>query len=253
VYEIGHPYGPDMPILANRTYKMSLVGYPTYGPYPDGMVGQDEMLCTEIGQMGTQLDGLGHVGLQVKMADGSTKAVFYNGFASDEMYSPFGLLELGVENYRPIITRGILIDIPGFKGVEVLPRAYEITLADVRGALERQQIDESSIQPGDAIFIRSGWSEYWSDHEKILDGAGWPQSSKEVGQWLVEKKISLVGEDAATHHFHIDLLLHHGIPMLEFMTFTELAKDEVYEFLFVLTPLRIEGATGSPSRPLAIH
>ena len=88
VYALGHVYSPDMPLLANRTYKMSLVGYPTFGPFENGGVGQDEMLCTEIGQVGTQLDGLGHAGLQLKMTDGSKKAVFYNGFTSDEMYSP---------------------------------------------------------------------------------------------------------------------------------------------------------------------
>jgi kynurenine formamidase len=254
VYELGHVYERDMPLIGNRSYTMSLVGYPTYGsPFSDGMVYQDDLLCTEIGQVGTQLDGLGHAGLQMKMADGNTKAVHYNGFTSDETYSPYGLLELGVENYKPVITRGILIDIPGYKGLDTLPRGYEITLADVRGALERQRIDEAGIQPGDAIFIRSGWSEFWSDPEKILDAEGWPQASKQVGEWLVEKRISLVGEDLATSVFHIDLRVHHGIPLLEFMTFTELAKDEVYEFLFVLTPLRLKGSTGSPSRPLAIH
>lgn len=253
VYELGHVYEPEMPLIAARSYKMSLVGYPTFGPFSDGLVAQDEMLCTEIGQVGTQLDGLGHAGLQVKMADGSTKAVFYNGFTSDEMYTPYGLLKLGVENFKPLMTRGILIDVPGYKGLEALPRGYEITLEDVRGALKRQRIDEAGIKPGDAIFIRSGWSEFWSDPDKILDMEGYPGASKEVGEWLVGKRISLIGEDLATHDFHVDLLIHHGIPMLEFMTFTELAKDEVYEFLFVLTPLRIKGATGSPSRPLAIH
>jgi kynurenine formamidase len=253
VYELGHVYSPDMPLIGNRSYKMSLVGYPTFGPFENGLVGQDDMLCTEIGQVGTQLDGFGHAGLKVQMADGSEKAVFYNGFTSDEMYSPYGLLQLGVETIKPLITRGILIDVPGYMGLDTLPRGYEITLADVRGALERQQIDEASIQPGDAIFIRSGWAEFWSDTAKIRDMEGYPEASKEVGKWLVEKKISLVGEDLATHAFHIDLLLHHGILMLEFMALTELAQDEVYEFLFLLAPIRLKGATGSPVRPLAIR
>lgn len=253
VYELGHAYSPDMPFLANHSYKMSLVGYPTYGPFEDGLVGQVEMLCTEIGQVGTQLDGFGHTGLQVKMADGRKTAVFYNGFTSEEMYSPYGLLQLGVETIKPVITRGILIDVPGYKGLRTLPRGYEITLADVRGALKREQIDESSIQPGDAVFIRSGWSEFWGDPSKIRDMEGYPEASKEVGEWLVKMKISLVGEDLATHKFHVDLLIHHGILMLEFMTLTELAQDEVYEFLFVLTPIPFKGATGSPVRPLAIR
>jgi len=253
VYELGHVYEPEMPLLASRTYKMTLVGFPTYGPFADGIVGHDEMLCTEIGQVGTQLDAFGHAGLRVRMEDGSTKSVYYNGFTADEIYSPYGLLSLGVEAFRPLITRGILIDVPGYKGVETLPTGYEITMDDVRGALSRQGIDESSVQPGDAIFIRSGWSEFWNDGERILDVGGWPQASKEVGAWLVERKISLIGEDLATHNFHADLLIRHGILMLEFMALSEVARDQAYEFLFVLTPIRIKGATGSPGRPLAIR
>ncbi len=40
---------------------------------------------------------------------------------------------------------------------------------------------------------------------------------------------------------------------IENMTFEELAADEVYEFLFIATPIRYKGATGSPMRPLAIR
>ena len=44
-----------------------------------------------------------------------------------------------------------------------------------------------------------------------------------------------------------------GVLNLEFMTFETLLADEVYEFMFVFTPLRLKGATGSPGRPLAIR
>jgi kynurenine formamidase len=52
------------------------------------------------------------------------------------------------------------------------------------------------------------------------------------------------------HHM---LFLRDGIPLLENMRFTELAEDQVYEFLFLNLPLRIKGATGSPVRPIAIR
>ncbi len=48
-------------------------------------------------------------------------------------------------------------------------------------------------------------------------------------------------------------MLRNGVFNLEFMTFETLLADEVYEFLFVFTPLRLKGATGSPGRPLAIR
>ena len=47
--------------------------------------------------------------------------------------------------------------------------------------------------------------------------------------------------------------MKNGIFLLEFMTFESLVEDDVHEFLFILTPLRIKGATGSPGRPIAIR
>jgi kynurenine formamidase len=32
----------------------------------------------------------------------------------------------------------------------------------------------------------------------------------------------------------------------------DLAKDQVYEFLFITTPLKFRGGTASPVRPIAI-
>ena len=40
--------------------------------------------------------------------------------------------------------------------------------------------------------------------------------------------------------------------MIEALWLEDLAKDEVYEFLFIASPLKIRGGTGSPLRPLAI-
>jgi Putative cyclase len=79
------------------------------------------------------------------------------------MHNPYGLAKLGVEQVKPIITRGILIDVAGYKAVETLPSGYEVTLADVRGALARQQMRESDIKPGDALLFNFGWWRLWPD------------------------------------------------------------------------------------------
>ena len=62
----------------------------------------------------------------LKMADGTTTEVFYNGATTHELKSPYGLLRLGVENVKPIITRGILIDLADYKGVNTLPSAMKL-------------------------------------------------------------------------------------------------------------------------------
>ena len=48
------------------------------------------------------------------------------------------------------------------------------------------------------------------------------------------------------------LIARHGIHILEIVNLEELARDRVYTFLFIATPLKIRGATGSPVRPIAI-
>jgi hypothetical protein len=134
VYELGQVYERGMPLVGQRSYAMFIPGMPTGGPFGDqNLVYNDDFLCTEIGQVGTQFDGPGHIGRRMTMADGSTVDVYYNGFTSDEMEAPYGLRELGVESVKPFITRGILIDVAGYKGVETLPNGYVVTLAGCAG------------------------------------------------------------------------------------------------------------------------
>ncbi len=228
-----------------------VVARPTY-VMRNGQIFFDEILYTRIGQVGTQLDGLGHAGFRMTMADGSVNDVFYNGFTLDEMYRSRGFRKLGVEKVKPFITRGIVIDVAGYKGVETLPHGYEVTLEDVRGALSRQGLDESDIEPGDGIFMNYGWSDLWKDPEEYLHD--WPTIEMEVAEWVVERKASIYGEDVGTStEVHVKLLAHNGIFLLEHMVLTELCQDKVYEFLFIFAPVPFKGATGSPGRPLAIR
>ena len=56
------------------------------------------------------------------------------------------------------MTRGVLIDVAALKGVETLPDTYEITVADLQQALQRQQL---TLQPGDAVIVHTGWGRLW--------------------------------------------------------------------------------------------
>lgn len=263
-YELGHIYERGMPLFGQRTYSMFIPGSPTGGPFgKNNLVAHDEFLCTEIGQVGTQFDGPGHIGMRMKMADGTVKDVFYNGFTVDEMRGPYGLEKLGVQNVKPIITRGILIDIAGYKGVETLPQDYEVILADVQRALQQQGMSEDDIREGDALFFNYGWSKLWREPEKYNTNP--PGIGLEVARWIVEKKASMIGSDQWTtevwrnpdpeliNPVHQELITKNGIFNLENMHFEELIEDGIYEFLFIFTPIRFKGATGSPGRPLAIR
>ena len=264
IYEIGQVYDRSMPLFGQRTYALLSPGSPTYS-FSSGnrIVANDEFLCAEIGQVGTQFDGPGHIGMKVTMADGSVEDVYYNGFTGDEMYSPYGLQKLGVENVKPMLTRGILIDLAGYKGLQNLPARYEVTLADVRGALARQGLSESDLHPGDALLFRYGWARFWTEPAKY--NAEPPGIGLEVARWVVARKASMVGSDqggtevqpnpdpSLVFPVHQELIMKNGIFNIESLVLDELARDAADEFLFVFTPVRLKGATGSPGRPLAIR
>ena len=272
-YELGHIYERTMPQYGDRPYFLSV--QPAAPPQKEGAGSVHRDYFTGfIGQMGTQFDAFGHQGQAVQMADGSVKSVYYNGFTEAELTGTRqgvdGLEALGVEHVKPIITRGILIDVAGVKGVPVLDSRYEVTLADVRAALEKAGISESSIEPGDAILFNYGWAVNWNNPQKYNDSRffvgenqGSPGIGLEVARWLVSKRVSMTGADSCcvqaqppvvpgprtVHHE----LLNNGVLMLENMDLRELARDRVYEFLYLNLTERIKGATGSPVRPIAVR
>ncbi len=264
VYELGQVYESEMPLFGKRSYEIKTnPDGPSGGPGgKNQVVFNEEFLATEIGQVGTQFDGPGHIGTRVTFEDGSVNDVYYNGFTGSQMYGPHGLRKLGIENIKPIITKGVLIDIASYKGVEVLANSYEVTLEDVRGAMKKQGLDENVIEDGDAIFFRYGWSKWWGDPKKSNENP--PGIGLEVARWVVSKNASMVGSDqygtevapypnpelsAPVHQY---LINHNGIFNLENLKFEELVKDKTYQFLFIFTPIRFKGATGSPGRPIAI-
>jgi len=253
VYEMGNVYERGMPLLGQRTFAMFLV--PGTPSADSGLMYNAEFLSAEIGQVGTQFDGFGHIGKRVQMEDGSVADVFYNGVTFDDMWSKYGLRRLGVEKIKPYFTRGILLDVAGYRNVEILPNDYEVTMSDVRGALANQGLDENGIEPGDALFFNFGWGSLWDEPQQLL--SNWrrrPLAGPDVLDWIVDRSPSVVGWDTgASGAGHAQLIMMNGIPNLEFMNYRELIDDGAFEFMFVFTPLRLKGATGSPGRPLAIR
>jgi Putative cyclase len=93
----------------------------------------------------TQIDGLGHI-------THAPKNEFYTGFTSDEWGGDFGLRKADVTTIPPNVARGGLVDVAGFKNLEALPSSYEITVADVEGALKAQNVD---VTPGTVVLLRT--------------------------------------------------------------------------------------------------
>ena len=257
VYQLGKVYETGIPLFGSRHYSLTIVSSPSGGPLGENnLVWHDEMFSGEIGQIGTQFDGLGHIGTRVGNDD-----VFYNGFKRSEFSKAYGLEKLGVENVGAFFTRGVLVDVAGYKGEERLEVGDVITVADVEGALKKQNV---TVGEGDVVIFRTGHGTLWMVDNETFN-SGQPGIGMAAGKWLVNKKIVMVagdtwgveavpGEDAnMAFPVHQLLINQHGIHILENLDLEELAEDQAYEFAFVFSPLRLKGATGSPGNPIAVR
>src|SRR3954453_22470398 len=154
IVSLGMPYDTRMPIAPGRAFALRMPGGPTGGPYGNRSrtIWNDEFIATEIGQIGTQMDALGHLGCMWGEKGDETNMLFYKGNRLSEMWSPYGLKRLGMENAPPFFTRGILFDVQGLKG-RVLDVGKEIHFSDLKACLQRQGVSEDATKPGDAVFV----------------------------------------------------------------------------------------------------
>ncbi len=257
IYELGRVYESGMPLFPGRHYSLTIPGSPTGGPMgKNSVVYHDEMVSGQIGQVGTQFDGLGHVGTR---QDGDD--VFYNGFKRSEFGTSAGLNKLGVENVGAIVSRGVLIDVAAWKGTERLPVGTVITASDLEGALKKQAVD---VSEGDVVLIHTGHGRLWMvDNDEYNSGA--PGIGMEAALWLAEKKVVLVGADTwslevlpsedptLAFPVHQELVARRGIYIFENLDLSELAGNKIFEFAFMFAPVKFKGATGSPGNPIAIR
>jgi kynurenine formamidase len=251
VYQLGRVYEAGMPMFGTRHYSLRIPqAFKIAGS--NNAIYHDELISGELGQIGTQFDGLGHLGIG---------DLFYNGNKRADFAQAEGLTKLGIENVGPIVTRGVLIDVARFKGVPQLGASYEVTAADLRGALKREGLE---IRAGDVVLIHTGWGSLWmKDNTKF--GATEPGIGIAAGQMLVDAEVVVVGADtwgveimpnpdpSLSAPVHQLFLARNGIYLHENLITADLARDNVYEFMYSYAPLRLKGATGSPGNPIAIR
>lgn len=251
IYELGQPYKAGMPLFGSRHY--SLVIPQTFGPQGENnLTWHEEVISGELGQISTQFDALGHVGIG---------DLYYNGFDKREFAKSYGLEKLGVEKAVSFMTRGVLIDMAGFKGVPRLEKGYEITIADLENALKKEGI---TIKQGDVVLINTGWGSLFGVDNAAFN-SGQPGLGLPSAQFLINKKVAMVGSDnwgievvpnpnpKAAFPVHQLFLAKNGVHLIEVLDLSKLAKDKVYEFCFIFAPLKLIGATGSPGNPIAVR
>jgi kynurenine formamidase len=252
VYDLGQPLFPGMPVSSfHPPYIFSLMVRHGDQVLPDGCCASNEVVVLS-GHTGTHLDAIGHVAENGQLHGGLD--------AVQEQVGGRGLRRLGIEAVGPIVARGVLLDVPAYRGVDVLPGASAISGDELAAVSAGQDVE---IQTGDVVLIRTGWIRHWDDPAAYRgDETGEPGPDASAAEWLADRRIVAAGTDTIAFEArprggsalaaHGVLIARHGIHILEIVNLEELARDRVYRFLFVAAPLKIQGATGSPVRPIAI-
>src|SRR5215475_5027102 len=183
IIEIGHVLSDKMPFFGTRRFDVH-VKRTFMNDFTNRRGSNEEIVISEIGQVGTQFDGFAHQ---------THENSWYNCFKVDENATRTGFNKLGVHNVGALITRGVLIDVAGYKGVEMLGDTYEITVDDLEGALKKQNV---TLQSGDAVIIHTGWGKLWNS-DPARYGKGNPGIGVKAAEFLIAKDPMLLGADTA--------------------------------------------------------
>jgi kynurenine formamidase len=255
VYDLEQPRFLGMPIHpAHRPgyfYALHRRHRDTYRPDAQGPRSSASGVLTMMEHSGTHLDALCHQANELRL---------FGGVEVDEAEASAGFSRLGVETVPPLLRRGVLLDVCGHKGNELLPPKYAIRAEDLSACAAAQGVE---VRQGDVLLVRTGYGTLWGDEAAYLDAAGVAKSGT---LWAADRGVVAVGADnmawdvpdevdpetGATLFAHLYLLPQRGVYIIENLNLEELAGDRRWEFAFVGIPLKLTGATGSPLRPLAL-
>lgn len=213
------------------------------------------------GDCHTHVDALCHISY-----DGLT----YNGRNAGDVLRTTGAVEQDVAVYHHgLVSRGVLIDIPRFRGVSWLEPGEAVRRAEIEACAEAERVE---IGEGDVLVFRTG------HHRRRLELGAWNNNPPPVGDgkaglhvdvipWMHERRIAAFlpdgdGEavpsvvDGITYPIHPLQVVAMGMLVSDSLQLEELAaaceEERRHEFMVVGLPLRLPGATGSPWNPIAI-
>ena len=251
------PGHPPFQVLNYRTPPgIGAGGVQPWGPPNEvglGYMAEYLMACSH---SGAHIDALGH------MTIGDDNH-WYGGGNTAEHLTDHGPSVGDAEHLPPFFTRGVLLDPPTFRGVDALPAGEPVGADELQAIADQQGVE---VRPWDVVLIRTGYLKYWPDADAMeAHKTAGPDLS--AAEWLLEQGVVATGTDTETYEVmptpdrgspanpqpvHTKLLIENGIYLLESIYLEEIARDRVYEFLFVMLPLKIRGATGSMADPLAM-
>jgi kynurenine formamidase len=250
----GHP--PFQVVLARTPEGIRAEGAQPWGPPNDVGLGYMAEYLMATTHSGAHIDALAH------MTVGPDNH-WYGGGNTAEHLTDGGPTVGDAEKLPPFFTRGVLLDAPAFRGIDALPASSPVGAGELQAIAEAQGVE---VRPWDVVLIRTGYMKYWPD-AAAMAGHRTAGPDLSAAEWLLERGVVATGTDSDTYEVqpapdrgvpanpqpvHTRLLIENGIYLMETLYLEELAREKVYEFLFVTLPVKIRGATGSMIDPLAV-
>lgn len=245
---------PDTPAMAPRQFRLTVVqpGQVAGGTLGPSKSSYNDDIVDAWVAVGTQIDGLGHVGVD---------NVYYNGHRAADFVTVTGLKKLGIDRLPPFVTRGVVLDLAGYLGVERVKEGTAFNRAELEGAARRQGVQ---LRRGDVVLLHTGWlSLIGQDNARF--SAGEPGLGLGGARWLTELGVVAVGADNwavevlpnepgnEAFDIHQHLLARHGTYILEYVRTDELVRDQAWEFMFVLGVPKFGGGVQAVVNPVAIR
>jgi kynurenine formamidase len=222
----------------------------------DGMAVSADWIGLSIhGYTYTHIDALSHIFWNAKM---------YNGRSADLVSTAVGARAGAIDLLQDgIVSRGILLDIPRYRGVPHLQAGDAIMPEDLTGCEEMQNL---KVEPGDVLLIRTG-KDLLEAPRGYENPEFLPGLQAACLPWLHERGVAILGSDAANdvmpsgykkvnQPVHAVALVAMGLWLIDNAYLEKLAEAcadaKRWQFMFVTAPLRLKNSTGSPLNPIAI-
>jgi kynurenine formamidase len=266
VYSLALPRFDGMPLFASHPpFQVTMYRTPAglrgdgeqpWGPHNGVNLGYMAEVVSGTAHSGAHVDALAHMTID-------SDDHWYGGGNAREHLGDRGPTLGDAAKLPPFIARGILLDVPAYRGIDALPAHSAVSAEELQAVADSQGVE---VRRGDVVLIRSGYLAHWPDREALARHvtAG-PDIT--AARWLLERGVVAVGSDTETFEVqpapdpgdppnpqpvHTLLLIENAIYLFESIWLEEIARQRVHEFLFIALPLKIQGATGSMLDPVAI-
>jgi kynurenine formamidase len=163
-----------------------------------------------------------------------------------------------------LVGRGVLLDVPGARGVRWIEPGQHVFREDLEAAERRQGV---TVRAGDILLVRTGHARRQAELEPWDTPAAKAGLHPTAASFLAEREVAALGSDGnsdtapsttegVSFPMHVLTLNAMGVHLLDYLQFEDAVRHceaaGRWEFLFATAPLRIVHGTGSPVNPTAI-